>query len=60
MAPERISSYLLGGGLRRSKLGLDVDLVATKKLASSDRAAPGAFTLKNFCQANSKLLSFPR
>ena len=30
IAPERISYYLLGGGLRRSKLGLDLDLVATK------------------------------
>jgi hypothetical protein len=61
IAPERISYYLLGGGLRRSKLGLDLDLVATKHwLASSDRAASGTFTLKTFCQANSKLLSFPR
>ena len=32
IASERISYYLLrgGGGLRRSKLGLDLDLVATK------------------------------
>jgi hypothetical protein len=30
IAPERISYYLLGGGLRRSKLVLDLDLVATK------------------------------
>jgi hypothetical protein len=52
-SPDRTSYYLPGarGGVRRSKAGLDLDLVATKHwLAGSDKAASGTFALKTCCR----------
>jgi hypothetical protein len=53
--PDRVSHYLLGvrvRGMRRSKAGLDLDLVATKHwlLAGSDKAVSGTFALKSCCR----------
>jgi hypothetical protein len=49
--------------VRRSKVGLSLDLVATKWLTGSDNGRFGTYTLKTFCRGgaevhNSKLLSF--
>jgi hypothetical protein len=49
-SPGGISYYLLWG-VRRSKVGLGLDLVATKWLNGSDNGGCfGTFTLKTFCR----------
>jgi hypothetical protein len=60
IAPDRISYYLLGGGVRRSKAGLDLDLVATKHWLAPIRLLRVPPLLKPAVErCNSKLLSFP-
>jgi hypothetical protein len=51
---RRTSYYLLlaarGGCIDRSKVGLDLDLVATKRWMAPIKATSGAFALKTFCR----------
>jgi hypothetical protein len=58
--PDGISYYLLGVCVRRSKAGLDLDLVATKYWLAPIRLLRVPSLLKSAVErCNSKLLSFP-
>jgi hypothetical protein len=48
-SPGGISYYLLWG-VCRSKVGLGLDLVATKWLKGTDNGCFGTFALKTFCR----------